>query len=134
MCIKNWPRPLLLTILLMTAWILSCSKKMVETDLSAPLMGEDATLQATEQSELEELQRQWSLEESHRKAATAEQEFRADRETFMDEDIYFDKDSSSLLPEAQVILKRKAQWLKQNPQVSAIIQGRAVAGQPVHRH
>jgi peptidoglycan-associated lipoprotein len=86
-------------------------------------MAEDATHQATEQSELEELQRQWSLEESRRKAATADPELGADREKFMDEDIHFDKDSSSLLPEAQEILKRKAQWLKQNPDVSSIIQG-----------
>jgi peptidoglycan-associated lipoprotein len=84
---------------------------------------EETTLQATERSELEELQRQWSLEESHLKSATAEQTLPVDREKFMEEDIYFEKQSSSLLTEAQEILTRKAQWLKQNPQVSAIIQG-----------
>lgn len=122
----NTKRPglLLLILIPVTAWVVSCSKKMVETDLPSPqITEEETTLQATEQSELEQLQRQWSLEESHLKTATAEQALPVDREKFMEEDIYFEKKSSSLLPEAQEILTRKAQWLKQNPQVSAIIQG-----------
>lgn len=124
MCNTKRSGLLLLILIPVTAWMVSCSKKMVETDLPSPQMAEEETiLQTTEHSELEELQRQWSLEESHLESATAEQTLPVDREIFMEEDIYFEKKSSSLLPAAQEILTRKAQWLKQNPQVSVIIQG-----------
>ena len=41
----------------------------------------------------------------------------------MDEDIYFKKGSYALDAEAQEILKRKAEWLRNNPTVSVVIEG-----------
>lgn len=50
-------------------------------------------------------------------------ELRAAREKFINEDIYFGFDQSSLSPEAQMILRRKAEWMNNNPGTSIIIEG-----------
>ena len=42
---------------------------------------------------------------------------------FISEDIYFDFDSAQLLPRAQEILKRKAEWLRAHPGARVIIEG-----------
>jgi peptidoglycan-associated lipoprotein len=52
-----------------------------------------------------------------------EREFRAARIKFMYEDIYFKKGSYRLQPEARLILKRKAEFLKKYPEVAVIIEG-----------
>jgi peptidoglycan-associated lipoprotein len=43
--------------------------------------------------------------------------------TFEGEKIYFDFDKSELKPEARAVLKRKAEWLRDNPEFSARIEG-----------
>lgn len=42
---------------------------------------------------------------------------------FPHENVYFEYDKSTLLPEVQEMLKENAEWLKDNPDVSAIIEG-----------
>ncbi len=43
--------------------------------------------------------------------------------TFEGERIYFDYDKSELKPEARAVLKKKAEWLRNNPDFSARIEG-----------
>jgi peptidoglycan-associated lipoprotein len=43
--------------------------------------------------------------------------------TFEGEKIYFDYDKSELKPEARAVLKKKAEWLRDNPEFSARIEG-----------
>jgi len=45
------------------------------------------------------------------------------RSSLVTEDIYFEYDSSALLPEARELLKRKAEFLMANPQISIVIEG-----------
>jgi peptidoglycan-associated lipoprotein len=45
------------------------------------------------------------------------------RERFINQDIFFEFDSSTLSAEAQAILKAKAEWMNRNPQLSIIIEG-----------
>jgi peptidoglycan-associated lipoprotein len=45
----------------------------------------------------------------------------AARDQFVNDNIYFDYDSASLKPEAQSLLQIKAQWLKDNPDVLAVL-------------
>ncbi len=45
------------------------------------------------------------------------------RSSLVTEDIYFEYDSSALLPEARELLKRKAEFLLANPQISIVIEG-----------
>lgn len=44
-------------------------------------------------------------------------------ERFVNEDIFFEFDSSALTPEAQEILKAKADWLRRNPDARVLIEG-----------
>ena len=44
-------------------------------------------------------------------------------EAFVNEDIYFTKNSSVLLPEAKEVLNRKAAWLHEHPNIRIVIQG-----------
>lgn len=43
--------------------------------------------------------------------------------TFEGEKIYFDYDKSELKPEARAVLRKKAEWLRDNPEFSARIEG-----------
>lgn len=52
-----------------------------------------------------------------------EREDLAELERFLNEDIHFEFDKSSLLSEAREILRRKAKWLKAHPDVLVIIEG-----------
>ena len=44
-------------------------------------------------------------------------------ETFVNQDIYFEKNSAALQPAAQEILAEKAAWLRDHPQIRFVIQG-----------
>lgn len=69
------------------------------------------------------LDRQKELEEERRRKEAQQREFRSAKIKFMYEDIYFKKGSYRLQPEAREILKRKAEFLKQYPDVSVFIEG-----------
>lgn len=45
------------------------------------------------------------------------------RESVLNQDIYFEFDKSSLMPNAKEILRDKAKWLRAHPDVSVIIEG-----------
>jgi peptidoglycan-associated lipoprotein len=62
-------------------------------------------------------------EEAEPKAPPKVVEEQAAIEEFPDEDVYFEFDKSSLLPETQDNLRAKAKWLMGHPDVSAIIEG-----------
>lgn len=47
----------------------------------------------------------------------------ATRASLVSEDIFFEYDSSALLPEARDLLRKKAEFLAANPQISIIIEG-----------
>ncbi|MFC1885980.1 peptidoglycan-associated lipoprotein Pal, partial [Thermodesulfobacteriota bacterium] len=66
-----------------------------------------------------------SLSEEQRKAEEARRAKaeKAERELFVSQDIYFEYDSYTLLPDAQVLLREKAKWLQRYPAFSVIIEG-----------
>lgn len=61
--------------------------------------------------------------EAARQEEQAAREKMAAKNMFINENIYFDFDKYNLLPLAQQILQRKAEWLRNNPDVSVIIEG-----------
>jgi len=100
-----------LSILLVLPGLLivtSCSKKTVKTDLAQTQ---------------EEIAKQRSLDEKRYQEEAAKRKIIAAKNLFMNEDIYFDFDKYNLKPEAQKVLKRKAEWLRNNPGESIIIEG-----------
>lgn len=92
----------------------ACSKKTVETEETAPSMQE-------QQLEAQKVKEQ--LEKERQAREDKERELRAEMIKFMYEDIYFEKGSYQLTPEAVELLKRKAQWLQKHPDVKVIIEG-----------
>lgn len=103
----------------------SCAKKAVKEDTMAAQQAEDeaamSAREAAEKARQEELARQQAIEEERlSEKARLEQEA---RDMFVNEDIYFEFDSSTLTPEAQLVLKKKAEWLQNNPEATSTIEG-----------
>ncbi|MEJ2657028.1 MAG: peptidoglycan-associated lipoprotein Pal [Desulfobacterales bacterium] len=112
---------LVIPALLFTA---SCAKKAVKEETMASQQEDEAAMKAREAAEKakqEEMAKQREIEEQRLKdEAMMKQEA---MDAFINEDIHFDFDSSALTPEAQDILKKKAQWLQDNPGKTATIEG-----------
>jgi peptidoglycan-associated lipoprotein len=122
---RLWIGLLLLLVipgLMLTA---SCAKKEVVSEPEVTTaVDEDAEAKrlAEEAARARALEEQRLRDEMARKEA-AEMAARAERDKFQNEDIYFEFDKSRLLPEAQDILRDKAQFLMANPDVLVIIEG-----------
>jgi peptidoglycan-associated lipoprotein len=140
---KMWICLALLVIIPGLLFTVSCAKKVVQSE---PVAEEKAVVEeaapetdmaskvAEEQAAQEEAARQWEMaaeedlkqEQMAVEAAKAEETERAKmaaKQMFMNEDIYFEFDSSVLLPMAREVLSRKADWLRENPDASVIIEG-----------
>ncbi len=123
---KLWLCLVLLLVIPGVLFTTSCAKKTVKTEAAT---GEDAAQKAeAEAARQAELERQRKLEEQRLEA----ERIRADADRlkgegakvrFEQENIYFDFDKSNLKPEAQEVLKRKATFLKANPNDNLLIEG-----------
>jgi peptidoglycan-associated lipoprotein len=121
---KLWLKLILLLIIPGFLFTVSCTKKAVtsDVDMTQPIEDEDLKAkEAAEKTRQEELARQRAIEEERLKEAAAKRE--AARNQFLTQDIYFDFDSFSILPEAQEILSSKAEWLQNNPGATVTIEG-----------
>jgi peptidoglycan-associated lipoprotein len=94
----------------------SCAKKAVKDDAALAQQAEDEKAMA-EKARQEELARQQAIEEERLKEAQEA------RDMFLNDDIYFEFDSSILTSEAQLLLKKKAEWLQNNPEAMSTIEG-----------
>ena len=112
----------------------SCAKKTVKVDLSAQTQEDEAAKLAAEKAKQEEIARQnlarqqetakqRALAEKRRQEEAAKRQIIAARNLFMNENVYFDFDKSDLKHEDQEVLKRKAEWLRNNPGESIIVEG-----------
>lgn len=128
---KFWIGLAIVLVAASMVFTVSCSKKTVETDTTASQQmteDEEARL-AAERAKQEEMDRQLeearlkALEEERMKEEAARLEMEQAKNLFLNEDVYFEFDSSALLSAAQDVLKRKAAWLRENPDASAIIEG-----------
>jgi peptidoglycan-associated lipoprotein len=63
------------------------------------------------------------LEAERQRQEAEKRQFMVAKAQFMREDIYFQKGSYRLQPEARSVLQRKADFLKKYPEVSVIIEG-----------
>jgi peptidoglycan-associated lipoprotein len=121
----------LIVLLVMPALIMTtgCSKKQVQPDVS--LIGTDADqYDAARQRAMaeEEEARRKALEERRlmEEQGLMEEKSREDmsqRQQYMEEDIYFDFDQSVIRPDAQDVLRKKAEFLRENSGSSVIIEG-----------
>ncbi len=103
----------------------SCAKKAVVSEpVVTPAVDEDAEakrLAAEEEARARAEQR--VLEEQRMREEARAREELAEKERFLNEDIHFEFDKSTLLPEAMEILRDKGEWLRAHPDVSVIVEG-----------
>lgn len=102
----------------------SCAKKELKSE---PVMSEEeARRRAEEEARRREQERQASIREEALKEEQLRAErgrFQSEREMFENEDILYEFDSASLSVKAQQILRRKAEWFRENPRARVIIEG-----------
>ena len=110
-------------------FLMSCAKKVVQSEpmmeeetrvAAAPVETDEAEPAAGEQVEPDLKQTQ--LAEQAAKEEEEQAKVAAAR-VFINEDIYFDFDSSELGDTAKELLFQKAKWLRANPKASVIIEG-----------
>jgi len=111
---KLHPAVTLCAIVSILIFLPACSKDRTATGEAGPSMQEQE-LEAQKVAEQLEIERQAREDK--------ERELRAEMIRFMYENVYFEKDSFKLTPEAQKLLKRKARWLQEHPDVKVIIEG-----------
>ena len=94
------------------AFIPACAKKATKADKeTSPKIDQAA------------IDRQKELEAERKRKEAAQRRFKAAKTQLMNEDIYFQKGSYLLEPQARTILYRKADFLKTYPDVIVIIEG-----------
>ena len=117
---------ILLLIIPSLMMISACSKEgttvkkesRVTIEQADPSLAKAFGNESAKESEIKEIE----IKEVPR-TKTQGKEFRAAKIKFMYEDIYFKKGSYRLQPEARLILKRKAEFLKKFPETATIIEG-----------
>ncbi len=112
--------PVICMVLMMIA---GCQKTVIDsgTALSTPA-GSETTGAAGEMRE-EDLAGQPLIDEGPVDEIVTADGIVMNRERFINQDIFFEFDSSVLSAEAQAILKAKAEWMARNTHLSIIIEG-----------
>lgn len=114
---KNvWLALLMVMIVPVMLLTVSCAKKQVESTPEEPAVQEPAS-QVDEDAER-------AAEEARMKAQRMRDEADAmAREAFVNEDIYFDFDSAVVTPDAQILLRSKAAFMRNFPDAMVEIEG-----------
>lgn len=116
---KLWIILALLLVIPGLLFTVSCAKKTVKSEAALEQQQAEEA-RAQEQARQEEMARKRAMEEEMQAQARRKM---AAKNRFLNENIHFEFDRSNLLPEAQEILRSKAQWLRDNPDALAIIEG-----------
>ncbi len=112
----------------------ACQKKKIVSQPTAAVSAEEeAKRKAEEEARRKEMERQKAIaEETLKDEGVKETSLSGEMETerkltertvFQNEDIHFEFDSIILSPQAQEILRKKGQWLRENPTVAVTIEG-----------
>jgi peptidoglycan-associated lipoprotein len=108
--------------------IVSCAQKTTTVEPEKPAVTEEKKEAEEEERKVEvarEEEKKQPEKEMPKKVEVKQAEVDVDlgMRTFEGEKIYFDFDKSELKPEARGILRKKAEWLRNNPEFSARIEG-----------
>jgi peptidoglycan-associated lipoprotein len=123
---KNWAFLVFFLIIFVGFLAPSCGKKELKSEPVMSMSEEDARRRAEEEARKREQERQASIREEALKEEQLRAEgerFQSERELFENDDILYEFDSASLSVDAQQILRRKAEWLRENPRARVIIEG-----------
>jgi peptidoglycan-associated lipoprotein len=107
--------------------VTSCAKKQI-TSKGSTTSEEDARIRADEDVNQKafdspETMQEEDLGDESLSREMADQQAASARSAFENEDIYFDFDSTQLSLDAQEVLSRKANWLRENPEATITIEG-----------
>ncbi len=101
-----------------------CQKTVLDTGAATrPPAGAEGDTVAGSDLREEDLAGQASVDESPVDEIVMADGTVMNRERFINQDIFFEFDSSVLSAEAQAILKAKAEWMTRNPHLNIIIEG-----------
>jgi len=114
---KVWIGLVMVMVISVLMLTVSCAKKSVRTETGTT--DDEAVTQAKQTAEQEET----GMQEEGLAEEAAKREMMSARNLFLNEDIYFEFDSSALLFMAQEVLKQKSQWMRDNPNVSVVVEG-----------
>lgn len=121
---KVWSRMALLVMVAGLLMFAGCAKQAVKSDADVSQAGQDAAaLEAEKARRAAEIEAARLAAEREAQRLAEEAQLRGARGQFMNEHIYFEFDSAALTPSAVAVLKDKAAWLKDHPQVNALIEG-----------
>ena len=128
-----YPALILITALVLLVPSCQQKKKIRSLPPTTETAEEEVQRKAEEEARQRELERQKAIEEETLKEESVKEaglseEMETERKitersVFENEDIHFEFDSIRLSPEAQVELRKKAQWLRANPAVKVTIEG-----------
>ena len=113
--------------LIVVAALIGCQRKVVTTEdtLSQAPEGQTSTTGTGDGAGW----REEDISSSGRQGVDSAAEFTTDdgvlmnRERFINADIFFEFDSSTLSAEAESILRAKAEWMRRNPSLTIVIEG-----------
>ena len=107
--------------------LFGCSRKVVSTQdtlSKAPEGQADSPGSETDQAWREEdIAGQTEAESGSADEFTTDDGVLMNRERFVNADIFFEFDSSTISTEAEAILRAKAEWMQRNPSLSIVIEG-----------
>lgn len=121
---KNWAFLVFFLVIFVAFLAPSCAKKELKSETT--MSEEEARRKAEEEARQRELERQAAIKEEALREGKLKAEgerIQSAREIFENEDVLFEFDSASLSIEAQEILRKKAEWLRDNPGARVIIEG-----------
>ncbi|MFH1293098.1 MAG: peptidoglycan-associated lipoprotein Pal [Pseudomonadota bacterium] len=110
----------------LTIFTTACAKKHIKTEEQVKSPEVITTARPVEEKKAvdeEALKRTESERLAKLREQEREQKLRAEIQEFELKPIYFDFDKSVLRPEAQAILRKKAEWLMANTKFSIVIEG-----------
>lgn len=120
----SWKLLACVVLLSVVFFVPGCGKKQISSEPYGAESAEEARRRAEEEAMR---QKQAGIGEEDLDARQREERALMgapeERASFANEDIYFPYDSAALTPEAQEILRKKAQWLQQHPGARVIIEG-----------
>jgi len=128
---RKWIILVMVLIVPALLFTVSCAKKAVETSATTDTMAADEAARQAELEKQKEMERQKQLEEERLAAERAEQlkaeamerDMMMAKNRFLNENIHFAFDDATLDYQAQELLKQKAMWMRDNPDVNVVIEG-----------
>jgi peptidoglycan-associated lipoprotein len=120
---KHWIIKALALVLLVLFFVPSCTKKTISSEPATTISAEEEARRRAEEEARQKALREEDLKEESIGEKMGEERVASESSAFENEDIYFEFDSIRLTPEAQEILTKKADWLRENPQATVTIEG-----------